>query len=364
MSLSRSTGNATRIITVSSQSAGLRVDRYIGRELDIPSGLLFKLLRKKAISQIISKDSSNRQRINGSDRVWAGMQLQVPSNLVLLSKTDTKDSTLRNKQQDELDYDQHRRMFIKKKLPVLFENEALAVFQKPFGLACQDGTNVKYSIDTLLRILGKQQSFVYRLVHRLDRNTTGALVVAKSRLAAAALAHAFHERKVSKRYIAVLEGIPATKKGVIDCALLNTGMKTIAVNALNEAKTNGIETQHARSAVTKYKVLNTGLFNGRDISLVEIDIITGRKHQIRAHCSQILGCPVVGDTRYGDSIQDDVSASYRNQMFLHLFRLSIPVSNRLHFISNHYINCKTIYSTHDYKILTNTLSDLHYTCRM
>ncbi|KAJ2079405.1 hypothetical protein H4R24_003797 [Coemansia sp. RSA 988] len=255
------------------------------------------------------------------------MQLHIPSNLVLLSKSNTDDIESGSIQQGTANHGHQQRLFIEKQLPVLFENKYLAVFQKPFGLPCQDGTNVKYSIDTLLGILSKQQSFSYRLVHRLDRHTTGALVVAKSRLAAAALAHAFHERNVSKRYIAVLEGVPATKKGTIDCALLNTGSKTIAVNSSSAAKEDASGLQYARPAVTKYKVLKTGLLDNREISLVEIDIITGRKHQIRAHCSQILGCPVVGDTRYGIGAEDATGTPYSGRMFLHLFRLSIPDVN-------------------------------------
>ncbi|KAJ2675343.1 hypothetical protein IWW42_001127 [Coemansia sp. RSA 1085] len=201
-----------------------------------------------------------------------------------------------------------QKQFVQQQLPAIFANESLMVVQKPAGLACQGGTGVKYSVDTLL---GSVNEFAdYKLVHRLDRGTSGALVVAKSRLAAVALTRAFHNHDVTKKYIALLEGIPQYMQGTIHNPLLYTGSKTIAVDASASEQARSA----AKGATTKYKVLKTGMFK-TPCSLVSVEILTGRKHQIRAHCAQILGCPVYGDTKYG---------SANSTLYLHCSEITIP----------------------------------------
>ncbi|KAJ1817499.1 hypothetical protein LPJ60_004810 [Coemansia sp. RSA 2675] len=287
-----------RLLTVPSHAAGLRADRFLLAQVSIPPPLLFKLLRKRAITQVLPEGQS--QRLQGSDRVQAGMQIHIPSDLVTSSTEKSPDQS------------QHRQSFAAQRLPMLFENDALAVLQKPQGLACQGGTNVKYSIDDMLGDLSPD----YRLVHRLDRDTTGALVVAKSRLAAAALTAAFRDRAVSKRYIALLQGVPEETHGTISRPLLNTGTMTTVISATDDER----RAQMAKPAVTKYRVLRSGALGNKEVSIVELDILTGRKHQIRAHCAQALGCPVFGDHKYSSA--EPTSDS----MYLHLFEISVPVT--------------------------------------
>ncbi|KAJ2488494.1 hypothetical protein IWW37_004765 [Coemansia sp. RSA 2050] len=286
-----------RLLTVPSHAAGLRADRFILAQVSIPPPLLFKLLRKRAISQVLEGGKS--LRMQGSDRVHPGMQIQVPSDLVVTTK-DGKSP----------DSKQHRQEFAARHLPMLYENDALAVLQKPSGLPCQGGTSVKYSIDEMLGDLSPD----YRLVHRLDRDTTGALVVARSRLAAAALTAAFRDRAISKRYIALLQGIPEEHHGTISRPLVNTGMITTVLAPTDDEH----RAQMAKPAVTKYRVLRSGTLGNKSVSMVELDILTGRKHQIRAHCAQVLGCPVFGDRKYASA------ESTNDPMYLHLFEIAVP----------------------------------------
>ncbi|KAJ1941759.1 hypothetical protein FBU59_003406 [Linderina macrospora] len=115
----------------------------------------------------------------------------------------------------------------------------------------------------------------YKLVHRLDLPTSGALAVARGRLAAVKLTRAFHDRTVRKKYVAVLQGIPATPQGLINHPLVERNTDVVPATDENEGR--------AKEAVTKYRVLKSGCHEEVLVSLVEFDILTGRKHQIRVH---------------------------------------------------------------------------------
>ncbi|KAJ2643270.1 hypothetical protein GGF44_001249 [Coemansia sp. RSA 1694] len=302
-----------RLLTVPGHAAGLRVDRYILSQVSIPSPLLYRLLRKRAIEQVGEKGCT--VRMQGSDRVHEGMRIHIPSDLV----TSTLDigSKADDCKESEATLLKKRRDFAKQRLPMLFENDAMAILQKPAGLSCQGGTGVRYSIDEMLADLDATEATGYRLVHRLDRDTTGALVVARSRLAAAALTAAFRDRAVSKRYIALLQGIPEDKQGTINRPLINSGTMTSVVSPADDER----RVQLAKPATTSYRVMRTGRLGQLDVAIVELDILTGRKHQIRAHCAQVLGCPVFGDHKYSSSSS---SSSANDSMYLHLFEITVP----------------------------------------
>ncbi|KAI7827706.1 pseudouridine synthase [Kickxella alabastrina] len=310
-----SIGANVRTIRVPAHASGLRVDRFILEHASIPQGLLFKLLRKRSIAQIDDVTGKSK-RLQGFDKVQPGMVIRLPNTLVTAA-TDTFGD---GKNHTEYDKSIHAD-FIRQQLPVIHENDAMAVFQKPPGLSCQGGSNVKYSVDKMLAEIDGSLETGYRLVHRLDRGTTGALVVAKSRLAAAALTKAFRDRSVDKKYIAVLSGIPVNKQGTVDHPLFNTGTMTI-IEGGEGAANNGAAAASAavaKEAITRYRVMRTGKWRGENVSIVELDLLTGRKHQIRAHCAQVLGCPVLGDQKYAGA-----QRSTDQNMYLHLFKLTVP----------------------------------------
>ncbi|KAJ2005281.1 hypothetical protein H4R26_002038 [Coemansia thaxteri] len=297
-----------RLLTVPPHAAGLRLDRYIRDQLNIPPSLLHKLLRKRAIAPVDADGRRQSTRLQGSDRVHSGMCIHIPDTLLV-----TADNLRTNVEQ--------RRAFAQQRLPMLFENDALAVVKKPSGLSCQGGTGVHYSVDAMLADMDDSDATGYRLVHRLDRDTTGALVVAKSRLAAAALAKAFHDRTVTKRYIALLRGIPPDRSGTITHPLYYDNATCRVLSPSDDERCAML----AKPAVTKYRVLKTGSFCHQDVAIVEFDILTGRKHQIRVHAAQVLQCPVLGDHRYNaNSAAKDSKPNVDNRstMYLHLFEIT------------------------------------------
>jgi 23S rRNA pseudouridine955/2504/2580 synthase len=195
-----------------------------------------------------------------------------------------------------------------KNIPILFENDECLVLNKPAGLATQGGERVGASLDALLAELRSPKPL---LVHRLDKDTSGLILVAKTRAAAARFAAIFvGERggtgRVSKRYLAICAGCPRPPTGSI----------------AQELEVHGV----IRQARTDYTVLS----RGQEFSLLELELGTGRMHQIRRHLAR-LGCPVLGDDKYGDFALNKQLRKTRGlrRLLLHAFRLSINAAGVL-----------------------------------
>ena len=191
-----------------------------------------------------------------------------------------------------------------KRIPVLFENEFYLVLDKPAGLAVQGGEGVGVSLDS---ILSKSYSFRPLLVHRLDRDTSGLVLAAKNREAAAVLSSVFREKHegITKQYLAVTSGIPNPPKGIILLDLEIRGTK--------------------KKSTTSYRLLGSGFFPGFSFSCLELELGTGRMHQIRRHL-KFIECPVLGDDKYGDfSLNRELKKTVGlKRLLLHAARLKIP----------------------------------------
>jgi 23S rRNA pseudouridine955/2504/2580 synthase len=194
-----------------------------------------------------------------------------------------------------------------KRVPVIFENDACLVLNKPAGLAVQGGKGVKVSLDSLLA-----ESYTERplLVHRLDKDTSGLILTAKNGARAAFFSGLFRngrggkERKIRKLYLAVVLGVPRPASGLIKSAIMVRG------RSLN--------------AETSFDILYSSKAGGYDFSLLELELGTGRMHQIRRHLAGI-GHPVLGDDKYGDfSLNKKLRKELAlKRLLLHAFRLSI-----------------------------------------
>ncbi|HCM29032.1 MAG: RNA pseudouridine synthase [Treponema sp. GWB1_62_6] len=185
-----------------------------------------------------------------------------------------------------------------KNLPVVYEDEEILVVDKPAGLAVQGGERVSVA---LIDILERQLSFRPFLVHRLDKDTSGLLIVAKTREAAAEFSRLLVGKAVRKTYHAVCAGCPAPMLGTIRDPVSVRGA--------------------SKEAETSYRVLASA----EGFSLLELDLGTGRMHQIRIHLAGI-GSPVLGDDKYGDF---SLNKRFRKdlglrRLLLHARRLSIP----------------------------------------
>jgi 23S rRNA pseudouridine955/2504/2580 synthase len=185
------------------------------------------------------------------------------------------------------------------------------VLDKPPGLATQGGKHIAVHLDGMLDALRLDSAERPKLVHRLDRETSGVLVLARNAAAAAKLAAAFRGRDVEKLYWALLSGVPQPLAGQIDLPLIRIAAPGTSRSA--PARRNDPE---AARALTTYRVLDHA---GRKFALAELIPQTGRMHQLRAHCLA-LGTPIVGDAAYGAAFPE----GFAPQLHLHARRLVLP----------------------------------------
>ena len=197
---------------------------------------------------------------------------------------------------------------------ILYEDDDLMVLNKPPGIAVQGGTKTTHHLDRLLEGLGDGPKTRPRLVHRLDRDTSGVLVVAKRREVAAKLGRAFQTRSVRKIYWALVKGVPRPPQGKIDAALV----KASGPEGDRVRKARPGEQEVAQSAVTYYSVVDRA---GQTAAWLSLKPVTGRQHQLRAHMA-ILGYPILGDEKYQDN--RELPEGLDNKLYLHARRISFP----------------------------------------
>lgn len=199
---------------------------------------------------------------------------------------------------------------------ILFENDEMIAINKPAGWAVQGGTNTSLHLDHLWRAAFDQGLFSLseppRIVHRLDKNTTGVLVFAKTREAAQRLGAAFKEGAVKKVYHAITVEIPSPESGTISQPLKKREGK--------QGEKMEIDPE-GKEAITDYKVLKT---NDRGFARIELRPQTGRTHQLRAHCA-FLGAPILGDGKYGSFRAHPLEK--RTPLMLHASALTLPMGS-------------------------------------
>ncbi len=196
----------------------------------------------------------------------------------------------------------------------LYEDHDLLVLNKPSGIAVQGGTKMPHHIDRLLEGMGDGPETRPRLVHRLDRDTSGVLVIAKRRSVAAKLGKAFQTRSVRKIYWALVHGVPKPTQGKIEAALV----KASGPQGDRVRKARPGEQDRAQSAVTHYAVVDRA---GQGVAFVSLKPVTGRQHQLRAHMA-ILGYPILGDEKYPSTAE--LPEGIENRLHLHARRISFP----------------------------------------
>tara|TARA_Y100001980_G_C14501722_1_gene277619 strand:- start:312 stop:1229 length:918 start_codon:yes stop_codon:yes gene_type:complete len=187
----------------------------------------------------------------------------------------------------------------------IYDDESMLVINKPYGLSTQGGTKVKHHIDGLLSRENEDEK-KYRLVHRLDKYTSGALIIAKKRDSASFYTKKFRDKQIKKTYLALTQGEPDEKIGVINFPLENPNLK----------KTSKKDDQ-PQEAMTQYEVIAT---TKDKISLIKLEPFTGRKHQIRKHLSMI-NTPIIGDVKYG---YDNKPDHIEKRFYLHSHTVEFP----------------------------------------
>lgn len=197
---------------------------------------------------------------------------------------------------------------------VVHETPQVLVFNKPSGLAVQGGSGVQRSLEDLLAVFAKSNGKQPRLVHRLDRDTSGIIVAARTKPAAAFLSAAFAGRDVRKTYLAIVcGGAPEPSAGAIEFALKKSSRKGLDIMEVARTGEAG-----AQAALTRYRTRA----HSDVAALVELEPETGRMHQLRAHLAA-LGRPIAGDAKYGGLF--DLAGVRTPRLMLHAAALDIPL---------------------------------------
>lgn len=294
-------------IEVAALDADQRLDRWFKAKFPhVAHGRLEKLLRTGQIRL-------DGKRVKASERVQAGQVVRVPP----LDQFYAQDALARGAPAAEIKAP-HRApdALIRKWVPrlksaVLHRDEDVLIIDKPAGLAVQGGSGLDVSLDALLDHLRFGASERPRLVHRLDRDTTGVLVLARNAGAARKLTLAFKHKDVRKIYWALVVGMPALNRGKIDAPLAKMG------GVGRERMETSEEGDRAR---TYYVVLDHA---GAKASALALMPITGRTHQIRAHCA-LLDTPILGDRKYGGPKSALAGGIPNAALQLHARRLRLP----------------------------------------
>jgi 23S rRNA pseudouridine955/2504/2580 synthase len=211
------------------------------------------------------------------------------------------------------DADEKTRAFLKS--ITLYEDADVLVFNKPMGLAVQGGSGTTRHLDGMLEVLRDAHGQRPRLVHRLDKDTAGCLLVAKTRFAAAALAKTFRSRAARKIYWALVAGVPRPHQGRISTFLAKAERDEESFMRIAQHGEEG-----ASHAVTYYAVVDTA---GSKLAWLSLKPVTGRTHQLRAHMAHI-GHPILGDPKYFDKQNWELPGGVQNRLHLLARRIAVP----------------------------------------
>ena len=287
-------------LKIPEDEAGMRLDRWF--RVHFP-GVGYTYLQKLLRSGQVRVDA---KRAQANTRLAAGQQIRVPA--VVRQPPKAAPSLV-----PPLGLSKGDRDFIER--AILYEDEHVLVLNKPFGIAVQGGTGTKRHIDGLLAGMADRFGDRPRLVHRLDRDTTGVLLVAKHRDAAAKLGRIFQTRSAAKTYWALVVGVPKPPQGRVEAPLV----KASTPDGDRVRKARPGEQEEAMHATTHYSVIDRVAHKAAWVSLKPV---TGRQHQLRAHMA-LIGHPIVGDNKYeGDKALAD--SGIEPKLHLHARRLVIP----------------------------------------
>jgi 23S rRNA pseudouridine955/2504/2580 synthase len=283
-------------VSVTDDESGMRVDRFLQARIpDLSFARIQRAIRKGEVRV-------DGKRVDANDRLQPGQMVRIPplraAAAPRLSVDGAADETL-----DFL------------KSITLYEDADVLVLNKPMGLAVQGGSGTTRHVDGLLEAMRDARGQRPRLVHRLDKDTAGCLLVAKTRFAAAALAKSFRSRSARKIYWALVAGVPKPRQGRISTFLAKEQREEESMMRIARHGEEG-----ASHAVTYYAVVDTA---GPALAWLSLKPVTGRTHQLRAHMAHI-GHPIVGDAKYFSRENWQLPGGMQNRLHLLARRIAIP----------------------------------------
>jgi len=278
-------GAAVSWIDVDESGEGQRLDNFlVARLKGVPKSHVYRIVRSGEVRV-------NSGRVQASHRLAVGDRIRVPP--IRLSEREDGGAPAAPLE-----------------LPVLYEDEHVLAVDKPAGLAVHGGSGIAHGVIERLRAARPQARFL-ELVHRLDRETSGVLLLAKKRSALTAMHEDLRERAMDKRYLAAVSGRVRDEKRRVSVALrkysTGEGERRVSVDEREGQEAQTVFRRLARSA---------------EFSLLEAELLTGRTHQIRVHLAHI-GHPILGDEKYGDfALNKALRKRGLKRMFLHAAELS------------------------------------------
>jgi 23S rRNA pseudouridine955/2504/2580 synthase len=286
-------------VTVSADEAGIRLDRFFAARFPgLPFSHIQRIVRKGEVR-------IDGKRADTKDRLDAGQQVRIPP---LRFGGETPERRLSGD-------DEKTRAFLKS--ITLHDDADVMVLNKPMGLSVQGGSGTTRHLDGMLEVLrgpgpdGQRP----RLVHRLDKDTAGCLLVAKTRFAAAALAKTFRSRAARKIYWALVAGVPKPRQGRISTYLAKEEREEDSFMRVAQHGDEG-----ASHAVTYYAVVET---SAQRLAWISLKPVTGRTHQLRAHMAHISH-PIVGDPKYFQIENWELPGGIQNKLHLLARRIVVP----------------------------------------
>lgn len=273
------------IVKIKSEDDGIRLNRWFLKYYPgLSLGRFQKLLRTKQIKV-------DGQKAEASTRLSVGQEVRVPP-------LDNEKKPVVNNGVSERDAKYVENM-------VIYKDENIIIINKPSGLAVQGGTNTAKHIDGMLDALKFEKEEKPKLVHRIDKDTSGILVLARNRKTADVLTKAFREHTLKKTYLALARGVPVKQEGEIKAPLEKVDGKVQV-------------TDGGKAAITEYKVVD---FVGERYSLIEASPLTGRTHQIRVHLEHI-NAPILGDNKYFGKDRER-SGLFKDKLHLHSYKIDL-----------------------------------------
>lgn len=286
--------SAVRHIAVQQDDGEVRLDRWFKRHYpDVSYGQVAKWLRTGQVRV-------DGHRAKPGQRVSQGQEIRVPP--MPATRTAERPAERKRPSVDRADAAALRDS-------VIYQDDFLIALNKPAGLAVQGGSKTHRHLDGMLDVLQFDAKDRPRLVHRLDKDTSGLLLLARDRQTASQLAVLFQGREVEKTYWALVVGIPDHDSGVIDARLAKRG---------GEGSERVESVDDGQAAETEYRILDNA---ARRIAWLELRPRTGRTHQLRAHC-KAMGTPIVGDGKYGG--RESEVEGLPQRLHLHARGLTLP----------------------------------------
>ena len=282
--------NSVTRAQISDEEAGQRLDNFLLRVCKgVPKSHIYRILRSGEVR-------INRKRVEASYRLQVGDEIRIPPVRIAERQQEIDSGAM-------LGYE----------LPVLFEDDALLVVDKPAGIAVHGGSGVSFGVIEALRRQRPQAKFL-ELAHRLDRETSGILLIGKKRSALNRLHDMFREggREADKRYLVLVAGRWMEKKRDVRLPLL----KYLLENGERRVRVS----DDGKFSHTVFRLLG----RWEHFSLLEAQLKTGRTHQIRVHLAH-LGFPIAGDDKYGDfELNRNLQRAGLKRMFLHAWKMDFP----------------------------------------